>query len=137
MTMTLTDFLLDNPVDNLQEEIIVAERFKDSEGNPLKFRIKAVPAEEFTAMQKKYTKISKKGKTDFDNAGFNMEIILDYTVEPDFRNADAIKKAGCLVPKQFVNKVLKAGEVTELVKQISALSGFEDDVEDLKEEAKN
>lgn len=138
MSMTLTDFLIANPVDNLEEEVQVADRFKDTEGNILKFKIKAVPAEEFSALQKKHTKFLKKGKTDFDNAAFNMDIALNYTLEPDFRNSDAIKKARCITPKQYVNRVLKAGELTELVKQISTLSGFDDeDGEELKKEAKN
>lgn len=136
--MTLTDFLIANPVDNLEEEVEVSQRFKDADGEVFKFKIKAVPAKEFTAIQKKHTKILKKGRTDFDNEGFNVEIALDYTLEPDFRNADAIKKAGCLTPAQYLDRSLKAGELTELVRQISSLSGFEDDdTEEIKKEAKN
>ena len=132
----LTDFLIDNPVDNLTEEVVVSERFKIGD-ELLKFKIKAVTPEDFSNLQKKHTKIGKKGKTDFDSAAFNIELVLDYTLEPNFRDADAIKRAKCLTPKQYINKSLKAGELTNLVSEISKLSGFESDIEDIKEEAKN
>lgn len=138
MNMTLTEFLLDNPVDNVVEEVKLSDRFKDKEGNDLLFKIKADPVDEFAALQKKHNKIGKKGRVDFDNEGFNLDMAIEYTLNPDFRNADMVKKAGCLTPKQLINKVLKAGELTELVKQITLLSGFEEeDTEELKEKAKN
>ena len=132
----LTDFLIENPVDILTDEVVISDRFKIGD-EILKFKIKAVGPEEFANIQKKHTKVGKKGKTDFNNAEFQMEIALNYTLDPNFRDADSIKKSGCLTPKQFLNKTLLAGELTDLVKEISSLSGFENDIEDIKEEAKN
>lgn len=132
----LTDFLLNNTVENLTEEIIVSDRFK-VDGEILKFKIKAVNPNEFSDLQKQCTKVGKKGKVNFDSKMFNEQLIINYTVDPNFKDAEVVKKAGCMTPEQLVNKVLLAGEVATLVEEISALSGFDKDLEELREEAKN
>ena len=38
-TMTLTQFLLENDVTTIEEEVVVSRRIKDGEGNLLKFKI--------------------------------------------------------------------------------------------------
>lgn len=132
----LTDFLLNNTVENLTEEVIVSDRFK-VDGEILKFKIKAVNPDEFSDLQKQCTKVGKKGKVNFDSKMFNEQLIINYTVDPNFKEAEVVKKAGCMTPEQLVNKVLLAGEVATLVEEISALSGFDKDLEELREEAKN
>ncbi|MDK0901575.1 phage tail assembly chaperone [Clostridium perfringens] len=132
----LTDFLLNNTVENLTEEVIVSDRFK-VDGEILKFKIKAVNPDEFSDLQKQCTKLGKKGKVNFDSKMFNEQLIINYTVDPNFKDAEVVKKAGCMTPEQLVNKVLLAGEVATLVEEISALSGFDKDLEELREEAKN
>lgn len=132
----LMDFLVSNPIDNLTEEVIVSDRFTDCD-KIMKFKIKAVSPDEFSELQKQCTKVGKKGKVNFDSKMFNDQLIINYTVEPNFKDADAIKKAGCMTPEQLLNKVLLAGEVATLVEEISTLSGFDKDLETLREDAKN
>ncbi|MEG0134202.1 MAG: hypothetical protein RR782_08770 [Clostridium sp.] len=132
----LMDFLVSNPIENLTEEIIVSDRFKVGD-ELLKFKIKAVSPDDFSNLQKQCTKVGKKGKVNFDSKMFNEQLVIDYTVEPNFRNAESIKKAGCMTPEQLLNKVLLAGEVATLVEEISSLSGFDKDLDSLREEAKN
>lgn len=132
----LMEFLINTPVDNLVEEVVISDRFKvDSE--ILKFKIKALTSEEFSDLQKQCTRVGKKGKVNFDNKMFNEELIINYTLEPNFRDAEFIKKAGCMTPQQLLNKTLLAGEVATLVEKISTLSGFDKDMEEAREEAKN
>nr|WP_195366125.1 XkdN-like protein [[Eubacterium] tenue] len=132
----LMDFLVSNPIENLTEDIIISDRFKVGE-EILKFKIKAVSPDEFSELQKQCTKVGKKGKVNFDSKMFNDQLVINYTVEPNFRDAEAIKKAGCMTPEQFLNRVLLAGEVATLVEEISTLSGFDKDLDSLREDAKN
>lgn len=132
----LMDFLINNTIENLTEEVVISDRFK-VDGEILKFKIKAVTPDEFSDLQKQCTKIGKKGKMNFDSKMFNEQLIVNYTVEPNLKDAEAIKKAGCITPEQLLNKTLLAGEVATLVEQISTLSGFDKDLEELREEAKN
>jgi len=128
----LLEFLIENPVDNLTAEVIVSSRLAK-----FPFKIKGMTGPEFSEYQKLSTKISRHKKVEFDSKTFNELVVLNHTLEPNFRDAESIKKAGCQTPEQFLYKSLLAGEINELAQQITALSGFDKDIEDTVEEAKN
>ena len=137
---SLQEFLNCNPVDNLTEEVVISDRFKDKDGNLLKFKIRAMTNDEFEEIRKKATKMDlRKGKRniDFNAKVFNEQVVINFTIDPDFKNAESIKKVGCMAPEQYLNKVLLAGEISELAQQIQSLSGFDKDMDELVEEAKN
>lgn len=132
--LTLTQFLLDNPQVDITEDVYVAERFKNA---GLKFTISAMSGEQFSAYQKEATAIGRHKKVNFDSKRFNELVVINHTVNPNFKDADTIKKAGCQTPEQFLYLSLRAGEVVELANQISRLSGFDTDPEALVDEVKN
>ena len=72
----LMNFLIENSVEELTEEVPVGERFKDNEGNLLKFKIKAVPSDEFATLQKQCTVTRKKGKVEFDSKSLMNKLLL-------------------------------------------------------------
>ena len=128
----LLEFLIENPVDNLTEEIIVSPRLAS-----FPFKIKGMTGPEFSEYQKLSTKIAKGKKIEFDSKRFNELVVLNHTIEPNFKDAESIKKAGCTTPEQFLYKSILAGEIAEIAERISALSGFENDMEELVEEGGN
>lgn len=128
----LLEFLVQNPVDNVTEEIIVSKRLEK-----FPFKIKAMTGQEFSEYQKLATAFGKKKKVSFDTQKFNEQVVLNHTTEPNFRDAESIKKAGCVTPEQFLYRSLLAGEISELATKISVLSGFEADMEETIDEAKN
>lgn len=128
----LLDFLTENPIDNVTEKVTVSQRLK-----AYPFTIRAMTSPEFSDYQKAATSFGRHKKVDFNTAKFSELVVLNHTVEPNFRNAESIKKAGCLTPEQFLYKSLLAGEISELSQHISELSGFDNDMEDLVEEVKN
>lgn len=128
----LMQFLIDNPVDNLTDEVVISGRLAK-----FPFKIKGMTGPEFSEYQKLSTKISRHKKVEFDSKTFNELVVLNHTLNPNFRDAESIKKAGCQTPEQFLYKSLLAGEINELAQQITALSGFDKDIEDTVEEAKN
>lgn len=135
--MNLMDFLIEHTGTELTEEVAVSERFKDKNGKLLKFKIRAMSNDEFSAMQKRNTKYDKKGRPSFDQRGAIMDVVLLCTVDPNFRSEEAVRKANVLSPEQLVNKLLLPGEVMELYRVISELSGFDKEPEELKDEVKN
>lgn len=135
--MSLQEFLNDNPVDNLTDEVPVSRRLKGKDGKPLKFKIKAMNDEEFDEIRKACTVVRKGRKVEFNARKFNMMIIVNHTINPDFKHAESLKKLGCATPEEYVQRVLLAGEVATLVKKIQELSEFDIDMEALVEEAKN
>lgn len=129
---TLLQFLMENPVDNLTEEVIVSARLAK-----YPFKIRAMTGPEFSEYQKLATRVNKGKKVEFNSKLFNEMVVLNHTVEPNFRDADTLKKAGCASPEQFLYKSLLAGEIAELSQQISNLSGFDRDMDASIDEAKN
>lgn len=128
----LTKFLMENPVDNLTDEIVVSKRLSE-----FPFKIRAMTGPEFSNYQKRSASIGKNRRVDFDVTKFNELVVINHTIVPNFKDAEDIKKAGCATPEQYLYKSLLAGEIAELAQEISALSGFDRDLEDTIEDAKN
>lgn len=135
--MNLQEFLAQNPVDNVRAEVPISARLQDKEGNLFKFTIKAMTDAEFEELRKRSMTVKKGGKFELDLKQFNSLIVVNNTVEPNFKNAEDIKALGCTTPEQYVSKVLLAGEIQELSRQIQRLSGFDTDMEELKDQVKN
>ena len=129
---TLLEFLADNPVDNITEDVVISQRLAK-----YPFKIRAMTGDEFTEYQKMATTFGRHKKASFDSKLFNEQVIINHTVEPNFKDAATLKKAGCTTPQQFINKCLLAGEISELTKRISALSGFDTEINEVVSEAKN
>lgn len=136
--MSLQAFLNANPVDNLTDEVAISDRFKDKDGKLLKFKIKAMGSDEFEDLRKKSMRVTtgKRRNVELDLRTFNNAIVIGFTLEPNFKDAESIKQLGCTTPEQYLNKVLLPGEISELSNQIQQLSGFKD-MDELVEEAKN
>lgn len=135
--MSLQDFLNAHPVDDLTDEVAIAPRFKDSEGNVLKFKIKAMTDSEFGDLRKACTTHRKGGKVEFNAQKFNLQLVIRNTLDPNFKDAASLKAVGVGNSEDYVQKVLLAGEIQTLAQKISGLSGFDVDMNDLVEEAKN
>lgn len=128
----LQEFLLENIVTDLTEQVVVSPRLKD-----MPFTINAMSGEDFNEYQKRATKLRKNKEVDFNVARFRELVIINHTLEPSFKDAEFLKKSGCGTPEQLLYKVLTAGEISELHRRISDLSGFEMDMDELVDEAKN
>ncbi len=135
---TLQQFLNANPVEGMTKEVVISDRFKDKDGKILKFKIRAISPSEFEEIRKRALIIKQGGKgVEFDSGQFNLSLIINCTVNPNFKHAESIQKLGCSTPEQYVNKVLLAGEVEELANQIRMFSGFDKNLDELVDEAKN
>lgn len=130
MASSLEDFLLKNPI-TLEDEVKISDRI------PFMFKITAMDNETYTSLQKANTKMFKRGKMSFDSLGFNLGLIKECCVSPNFKDASFVKKAGVLTPEEAIKKVLLPGEIINLASFIQELSGFDKDTEELKDEVKN
>nr|DAT28970.1 MAG TPA: tail assembly chaperone protein [Caudoviricetes sp.] len=137
----LKDFLIENAdIAEKEVEVIVSSRFKDKDGKILKFKIKPINGEQFGKYQKASTKIdltSRKKETSFDSSKYNNIVITNHCVDPDFRDTSLLKSLNVQTPEQAISKVLLAGEIVELANQINTISGFDLDINDEIENAKN
>ena len=128
---SLEEFLALPDVTEIIEEVFVSKRLG-------KFKVKAMSQDDFREYQKKAQgKIGKKG-VDFDIAKFNLLMVAGQTVYPNFNDAELLKKAGCPnMPELLITKKLLAGEIAELASKIQEISGFDGNLQEDIEEAKN
>jgi len=135
--MTLQEFLNANQVDNITKEVIVSERFKDENGNIFKFKIKPISQKELGILRNKHTSYSKKGKLIVDSPALTADLVINCTIEPNFKDSKSINSLGVVTSEQYIDKVLLAGEITILEQAIMNISGFGQDMSELIEQVKN
>lgn len=123
-------FLALPDVADITEKVFVSERLGE-------FKVRAMTADEHGNYQKRAMGKILKGGADFDGGKFNLLVVAGQTVEPDFSNAELLKKANCATATEFIKRKLKAGEIAELANKICEISGFDSDINDEVEEAKN
>ena len=125
-----------NPVISTEEkEIQISDRFRDEDGNPALFKIRALTQEETDLITKKATRsVKTNGQTveKLDSVDFARRMVVAATVEPDFSSKEACDHFGVLDPLQVPGKMLFSGEYAKLLREITELSGFSDLEEDVK-----
>ena len=126
----LDDFLGLSDVSEIRETIKVKIGDKDFE-----LVVKPISQEEHSEFQKRATTISK-NKSTIDINKYNNLLLETCIVEPNFRDAEFLKKAKCLSAIEFLNKKFPAGTLMDISSKIQEISGF--DTFDMEiEEAKN
>ena len=119
-----------HPVTTTEEkEIIISKRFQDEKGNPIPFKIRALTQEENDAITKKATrqvKVDGQKVDKVDSVDFSRRVVVQATVEPDFSSTELCEGFGVMDPLQVPGKMLLSGEYAKLLKEIMALSGFDD-----------
>ena len=118
-------------------EIVISKRFLCEDGKPVPFRIRALTQEENDELTKKSMHLAKggrRGEKELDRIGYNRRILVAATVSPDFSNEELCTAYGTMDPLEVPGRMLLAGEYDRLSREILALSGFD---EDLEEQAKN
>ena len=122
-----------NPVSAGEEkEVVISNRFVDEKGGVVPFKIGAITQEEHDEIIKKSTRrVKENGQTveRLDNVEFSRRMVVTATVEPDFTQKEMCEAYGVIDPTMVPGKMLLSGEYAKLMKEISALSGF-DSVED-------
>ena len=130
--MSKLDMFLELPdVTGITKEIDAGKRLG-------KVKIGALSSDEYAEIMKKSRKMNtRKGTVEFDDNTFNLNIASSKLLEPDFSNAEFLAKANCSTAKEFMSRKLLPGEIREISNKILELSGFDTDINDDIEEAKN
>lgn len=123
------------------KKVEVSKRFVGEDGKPVPFEIKTIPQGENSQLIKKCTRRKLVNGTTteiFDTAAYTNALIVECTVQPDFRDNRMCETYGVLDPMMVPGKMLLSGEYSALVGEIMKLNGFDADslLRD-EEEAKN
>ena len=130
-----------HPVSLVEEkEVVISNRFRDADGNPVPFRIKSISQEENEAISKRCRKVRKvDGRKEeyFDGLEYNRRLIVACTAYPDFSDAQLCSAYGVMDPLMVPAKMLLGGEYAALLNAILELCGFNQMAIEQAEEVKN
>ena len=118
-----------------EKEIVISRRFLDGEGNPIKFKIRAITQEENDAITKRATrtvKVDGTAMSQLDSGDYARRLVVQGTVEPDFAAKELCDAYGVADPLLTPGKMLLAGEYARLLKAITDLSGFDEPEDEVK-----
>ena len=134
---SLQDILNLNLVDDIVTYVEISNRLKDENGDNLKFKIKPILFEDLNRLKRKATIIDQNGNSIIDEGKLNTYCIIESTLEPSFKDIKSMEKLKVNTPEQYLNKVLLAGEIDRLIKEILTISGFMESIEQLVCDIKN
>ena len=121
-----------HPVTTSEEkEVVISNRFQDESGQPVPFKIRALTQEENDATTRRR---KEGGQTieQLDSVDFTRRMVVAATVEPDFSSKELCDGCGVLDPLLVPGKLLLSGEYARLVKEITKLSGFAEQEDEVK-----
>lgn len=126
----LEDFLsLPNVADEVAE-VYVSKRLGT-------FKVKPMTIDQHKEYQDRCKGNFTKNGMKFDNTKFNLLIVENQVIDPNFKDADFLNRANFSNPRDFIKAKLKPGEVLEIAQKICEISGFEVDPNEEIEKAKN
>lgn len=130
MSNTLVDFLTLPNVDEIVKDVFISDRLGT-------FKIRPMTQKNYSSYRKRCVGKLNKNGTSFDSDKFAMLCVINHVIEPDFNNITILDKLDCASAEDLINKKLLPGEIIDIGTKISDLSGFEEDINDKIEEAKN
>ena len=137
---TLVDFFGRNAEKIPEKELVVSKRFKDNDGNPLKWKIRAIDAATHQRLRSDSLDMDvgndKKVKVKFNSARQNLGSVAAAVVYPDLQDADLQSYYGVSTPSALIGVMLLDDEFERLKNAVDSLSE-DTKPENLEEEAKN
>jgi len=141
MAHDLSAFYAQNAVTEEAETFVVSDRFRDSEGVPVAWKLRSMTEAENEECRKAATR-KMKGKHGQQTMETNADeylakLVVASVVFPNLKDAELQQSYGVLGAESLLRKMLRPGEYAGLVGKVQELNGFDRDMNDLVEEVKN
>ncbi len=109
---------------------------------PFPFEIRSITEAENKTIRKtcqkvEFDKKTRRKTTETDVDLYNSRLVAACCIEPNFKDAALQEKYGVRGAEDLINLILNPGQYTDLLLAVQEINGFSDDVNDLREEAKN
>ena len=141
MVSSLQAFFAKNAKVDIVEEVVVSDRFKDENGKPIPWKIRAITEEENEQLRKAATQFVKRpgGRrvAEIQPEVYMAKVAAASVVFPDLKNAELQKSYGVLGAEELLKKMLLSGEYARLVQAVQEINGFDKDINELMDEVKN
>lgn len=134
--MNAIDLLLGIDKEKFEKETkeVKIKSLSKKAGKDVIFTVKELNMDEFKRISDLATKKKRHGVTETDEVEVAVNTILKSVVDPDFKNEKLLEKYEVDTPKELVKKILKAGEIMEIYREIEKVSGYNQDEEDEEKE---
>jgi hypothetical protein len=134
-------FFAQNADTDVVEEVIVSERFKNKDGKSIPWKIRALTESENEQLRKACTKRTKQRggaiTNETDSTEYAAKLMVTSIVYPNLKDAELQNSYGVMGAEELLRKMLLAGEYSNLFLKVQELTGFDQDLNELVEEAKN
>lgn len=108
----------------LPSKMYEVKRLSKLFGCKFELELHAIPAERYMEIQKNSIEMKKGDIKEIDMYNMQVNTILAGTGD-FFKNADLRKHFGAATPKELVNKLFLAAEISDIAGEISTLCGYE------------
>ena len=137
----LKSFLAQNKVKVSNIKYVVSNNFIDDNGEPMNWELRALSNTEFEELRKNCTtkRLQKNGMytLETDNDIFQAKLCATCVVFPDLKNVELQNSYGVMGEEDLLKNMLSPGEYANLGEEIIKLNGFDKNVNNKVEEAKN
>ncbi|CUB44672.1 MULTISPECIES: phage tail assembly chaperone [Bacillus] len=138
----LSFFMPGQTIEAEEVKVPISKRFKDKAGNVVPFVFKAITTERIDELEKEnttYKNVKGRGRVkELDSQRFYARIAVETTVYPNFKSKELREAYKTEDPVEVAKRILSVGgEYANWLNKAIEINGFEDDLEDLEEEAKN
>lgn len=128
---TLNEFLELPDISGITSEIAV-----EVGGKKLNLVVRPISDEDFKEYQRRSQKKQGNNIT-IDQQKLRQCILESHIVEPNFADAEFLKKVNCVTSYQFLERKFPAGVLQDIVSKVLEISGFMSDINVEIDEAKN
>ena len=126
MASNLVDFFGKNAEKLPEKEIIVSNRFKDNDGNPIPWKIKVLDAATQQRIRSEAMDMNvndqKEVNVKFNSARMNLRTVAASVVYPDLKDKDLQDCYGVATPSALVGVMLSDDEFERLLEAVNSLS---------------
>ena len=136
-------FFAQNKIKTENVKFAVSKNFVGKDGKPIEWELRALTADEDEEIRRASTrKVKTPGRSntytsELDSNTYLAKMTAMAVVYPDLKNAELQKSYGVMGEEKLLKAMLSAGEYVQLSGKIAEINGFDTDVNELVEEAKN
>lgn len=127
------------PVENVK--FIASKRFVNAKKKPIEWEIKVIETDVDELLRKECTKtiVGKRGKrtAELDVDKYSAKLCAMCTVFPNLNSAELQDDYGVKSAEALLKKLLNSGEYTEYKAKVLEVNGYDVEMEELVDDAKN
>lgn len=139
--MDLKNFLKQNALQQEDHLFVVSKRFLDDQGKPIEWRLRAISSQQDEILRKESTKKVQIKRNQYQNEIDTNKYIgllaAACTIYPNLSDAALQDSYGVMGADELLKAMLLPGEYADYLLKVQEICGFDQNINDLVDKAKN